>query len=397
MTKDAAKPPDQPASHAAACLGAAARIVIKLGSALVSNADGKPDHARLAELAGDLALLRMADGSRRDIILVSSGAVALGKSTLGLTGTLRLDQKQAAAAVGQSLLVQAWQQAFAAHDLTIAQILLTLEDTEDRRRYLNATATLETLLSLPVVPLVNENDTIATAEIRYGDNDRLAAHTAQMTRADLLILLSDIDGLYDRDPRAIPAANHIPYVDHITDDHQRAAGTANTKSGVGSGGMATKLHAAQIATRAGISVIVADGNRDHALMDLQRGTARATLFAPTVKASTARRQWIAGRQSAAGSIKVDAGAVRAIENGSSLLAAGITGVAAYTRDKPFRRGDLVDILSPEQSKIALGLCTFDHGTLQRIKGCQTGQIMDILGETHTGVVVHRNDLVLAGP
>lgn len=376
-------------------LATAKRVVVKVGSALLCGENGLVSHTRLKSLSEDIAALRNGVFDRR-LILVSSGAVAFGRHHLNLKQPLSLNQKQAAAAVGQSLLVQAWQQAFSAHDLTVAQILLTLEDTEDRRRYLNATATLETLLPMPIVPLVNENDSIATAEIRYGDNDRLAAHTAQMTRADLLILLSDIDGLYDADPRTRPNAAHIPYVDQITNAHLDAAGSANRQAGVGSGGMATKLTAAQIATRAGISVLVADGTRKHALLALRDGTGRATLFAPTVKASTARRQWIAGRQSASGSIEIDAGAARAIANGSSLLAAGITGVATYEADKPFRRGDLVDILSPDQSRIGLGLCAFDYGALTRIKGCQTAQIVDILGETHSGVVVHRNDLVLTG-
>lgn len=379
---------------AASILNNAKRIVIKFGSALVCQVDGSPDAARLKQFAQQIAALRAGPTHQREIILVSSGAVALGRSVLGLTAPLRLDQKQAAAAVGQSHLIQAWQNAFAVHDLTVAQILLTLGDTENRRRYLNASATLETLLPLDVIPLVNENDTIATAEIRYGDNDRLAAHTAQMLRADLLILLSDIDGLYEADPRNNPSANHIPYIAAIDDNILAKAGGANTSEGVGTGGMITKIEAAKIATNAGIPVLIADGRSANPLTSLADGSGRASVFAPAIKTTTARRQWIAGRQAPMGTLTVDQGAAEAIKSGSSLLAAGILSASSLLPEKTFQRGDLLEIADISGAKLAMGLTAFDQSEINLIKGLRSEAIAATLGEARQATVIHRNDLVL---
>jgi len=371
-------------------IGAAHRLVLKVGSALVADAGaGAALTARLAAIAQDIAAARTRGTG---VVLVSSGAVALGRGQLGFVPPLSLEQKQASAATGQPLLMEAWRNALAAHDLGVAQLLLTLEDTEDRRRYLNTMATLTTLSGRPVVPIVNENDTTATAELRYGDNDRLAAHTAQMMGADLLVLLSDIDGLYTADPRRDPAARHLPVVDALSDDHLAIAGPANAALGVGSGGMATKLAAAQIATRAGIAVLIADGTKGRPLAGLCDGAARASLFLPTQKRETARRQWIAGRQKPVGTVTVDNGAAQALARGKSLLPAGITDVSGA-----FRRGDLVAVIAADGTRIAAGLSAFDAGEVHRIKGCHSREISDILGEARQDTVIHRNDLVLENP
>ncbi len=239
---------------------AAKRLVVKVGSAILCGEDGAVRTAWLMALADDIAGMRK-QGS--DVVVVTSGAIALGRKRLGLTGMLRLDEKQAASAAGQAALAQAWQVAFDPHDITIAQILLTLDDTENRRRYLNARATFRTLLDLGALPLVNENDTITTSEIRYGDNDRLAAHAAQLVESDLLIMLSDIDGLYTADPRKEATATHIPYVSAITPEIERTAGGSNVLAGVGSGGMSSKIAAAKIAGNSGCAAIIAPGMDDH--------------------------------------------------------------------------------------------------------------------------------------
>lgn len=369
--------------HAAELLSNATRIVLKFGSALITAAPSP-----LQGFANEIAAIR---ARNTEVMVVSSGAVAFGRSMLGLTAPLKLEEKQAAAAAGQIRLVQAWQEALAEHQLTVAQILLTLEDTENRKRYLNATATLQTLLPLPVIPLINENDTTATSEIRYGDNDRLAAHTAQMTHADLLVLVSDIDGLYTADPGKTPGADHIPVVNTIDDDIFALAGDANIKAGVGSGGMVTKLIAARIANQAGIPVIICDGQGNAPLSAIQNGTARSTVFLPTIKTATARRQWIAGRQQSAGSVMIDKGAERALHQGSSLLAAGITQVTGM-----FRRGDLIDIISSEGKPLGAGLCAYDNDETQKIAGKRSEDIAAILGYSRRAIIIHRNDLALDG-
>ena len=297
----------------------AKRIVVKIGSALVvDNATAAPRAAWLASVAADIAALR-ARGA--EVVVVSSGAIALARKALGLTRRrLRLEEKQAAAAVGQIRLAGAWQEALAAHGLNAAQLLLTLEDSEDRRRYLNARATLATLLSLGCVPVINENDTVATAEIRFGDNDRLAARVAEMIQADALLLLSDIDGLYTTDPRKDPNAKHLPVVERLTEEIMAMGG--EPPPGYSSGGMRTKLIAARIATGAGTAMAIALGQPDHPLRALEEG-ARCTWFLPLPEGRSARKRWIAGSLAPLGVLVVDAGAARALKRGSSLLPAGV--------------------------------------------------------------------------
>ncbi|MFC0409778.1 glutamate 5-kinase [Roseomonas elaeocarpi] len=366
-------------------LRTARRIVVKVGSALVVDpATAAPREAWLASVAADLAALR-AGGA--EVILVSSGAIALARRALGLTQPrLRLEEKQAAAAVGQIRLAGAWQSAFAAHDIAAAQLLLTLQDSEDRRRYLNARATLTTLLTLGCVPVINENDTVATAEIRFGDNDRLAARVAEMVQADALVLLSDIDGLYTADPRRDPQARHLPVIERVTDEIMAMGG--EPPPGYSSGGMRTKLIAAQIATGAGCAMAIALGTAEHPLQRLLDG-ARCTWFLPAPEGRSARKRWIAGSLAPQGSVTVDAGAVRALRNGSSLLPAGIRSVAGQ-----FERGDAVAVRDEAGHVIAHGLSAYDAAATGRIAGRQSDEIEAILGLRGRDEVIHRDDLVL---
>lgn len=375
-------------------LQSASRIVIKFGSSLVATRDGLANSDMLASYAQDIAALR-ARGA--EVIVVTSGAIALGRSILNLTPPMRLDEKQAAAAAGQTPLTMAWQMAFdsvvaTAGKSAAAQILLTLEDTEDRKRYLNAKATIETLLSLGAVPLVNENDTIATSEIRYGDNDRLAAHTAQMLGADLLVLLSDIDGLYKGNPTALATAEHIPLIHSITSEIEGYAQGPNEEKGVGSGGMTTKIAAARIATDAGSSVLIANGLHKNPLRKLLNSEVNSTLFVSSVKARTAKQDWIAGRQKQMGTVNIDAGAVRALATGSSLLCAGIIKVSG-----DFHRGDLVLISGPDDVPIASGLAAYDSDEIDSIKGVKSEEIESILGYRRRPSFIHRDDMVLISP
>ena len=389
---------EKPSLTAAEALSGAKRIVIKVGSALICSDEGTADTARLDDLAGEMARLH---GKGLDIILVTSGSIALGKTLLGLKPPLRLDEKQAAAASGQMPLMAAWQDALRQHGLGVAQILLTLEDTEDRKRYLNARATIETLLGLGVIPIVNENDTTATAEIRYGDNDRLGAHTAQMSSADLLVLLSDIDGLYSANPQMDKTAKHIPVVEQITSQIEASASGPNQQAGVGSGGMATKLAAARIATRAGTGVIIANGHEREPLTRISNQQARSTYFPPTVKAIDARRSWIAGRQKPAGTIMIDKGAASALVKGSSLLPAGVTQVIGT-----FSRGDVITVSSrgasgagasgAGESEIAIGLAAYSSEEVDAIRGAKSDAIESILGYRRRPSIIHRDDLVLLG-
>jgi glutamate 5-kinase len=368
-------------------LSSARRIVVKLGSALlIEQASGKPNAERFQAIAADVASLRAAGKS---VTLVSSGAVALGRRALGFkAGKLKLEEKQAAAAAGQPLLMRAWADALGPHDLAVAQALLTFEDTERRRRWLNARATLETLLERGAIPVVNENDTVATEEIRYGDNDRLAARVAQMLGADVLVLLSDIDGLYTADPRSNPEARHIPEVRRLTADILAMAGGANTGAGVGSGGMATKLEAARIALTAGCATAITLGSSPAPLGGLMDG-ARATWFLPEVTPETARRQWLAGALKPAGALTVDAGAARALAAGKSLLPAGVTSVTGR-----FERGDAVDVVDPEGRCIARGVSAYSSEDAARLIGRNTNEIEQILGFRGRPALVHRDDLVL---
>ncbi|MGI4747808.1 MAG: glutamate 5-kinase, partial [Janthinobacterium lividum] len=317
-------------------VGQARRLVVKIGSALVVDAEAARLRAEwLDGVAADIAALR-ARGV--EVIVVSSGAIALARHTLGLVRpVLRLEEKQAAAAVGQIRLAHAWSMALSAHGLVAAQLLLTPGDTEDRRRYLNARATLSTLLGLGCIPVINENDTIATAEIRFGDNDRLAARVAEMVQADQLVLLSDIDGLYTADPRREPDARHIPVVHVLTPEIEAMGGAP--PPGYSSGGMRTKLLAAGIATRAGCAMAIGLGAIGHPLQALYDG-ARCTWFLPLPEGRSARKRWIAGSLQPAGRLVIDTGAMHALARGSSLLPAGVRSVEGV-----FERGDLVLVLS----------------------------------------------------
>lgn len=373
------------APDAAAVARAAKRLVIKVGSAILCGDGGAVREVWLSALAADIAELR---GQGVEVAVVTSGAIALGRQKLGLSGALRLDEKQAASAAGQAALAQAWQAAFASHDINIAQILLTLEDTEGRRRYLNARATMRTLLDLGALPLVNENDTIATSEIRYGDNDRLAAHTAQLIEADLLVILSDVDGLYTADPRRDASARHISVVDAITPEIEAAAAGPNSAAGVGSGGMASKIASAKIACGAGCAAIVAPGLIDHPLKAVTEG-GKATLFRPSNTRERARRQWIAGRLKAAGSVSIDAGAAKALASGASLLPAGIIAVSG-----DFARGDAIEIIGPDGAAIGKGLSAFDAEDVKKIAGRKSDEIESTLGYRRRPAVVEKDDLVM---
>jgi glutamate 5-kinase len=363
----------------------AKRIVVKIGSALlVEQETGRVRQAWLEALAEDVAEAR---GRGQDVILVSSGAIAVGRRLLGLTGNaLRLEEKQAAAACGQIRLAQAYQEVLAKHGLGAAQVLLTLEDTESRRRHLNARGTLATLLKLGAVPVINENDTVATAEIRFGDNDRLAARVAQMAGADALILLSDIDGLYDADPRRAAGARHIPEVARITPAIEAMAGEA--LPGDSSGGMVTKLMAAKVALGAGCHMAIADGHAAHPLRAIAEG-ARCTWFLAESNPRTARKTWIASGLKPAGLIVVDAGAVRALATGKSLLPAGVVRV-----DGRFGRGDSVKVLGPDGAEVGRGLIAYADDDARRIAGHKSREIEEILGYRGREEMIHRDDLVL---
>ena len=361
------------------------RLVVKVGSALlVDGRSGRINRQWLEALADDLLAARERGAQ---VILVSSGAIALGRRQLGLApGKLRLEESQAAAAVGQIRLAHAWKEVLESRGLQVAQLLLTLEDTEQRRRYLNARRTVDTLLALGAIPVINENDTVATAEIRYGDNDRLAARVAQMASADCLVLLSDIDGLYTADPGKDPAAVFIPEVREISPAIEAMATGAT--SGVGSGGMATKVAAARVAVDAGCAMCVASGRVEHPLRAIEAG-ARCTWFLPTTTPRAARKQWIAGSLQPTGKVVVDAGAVAALGRGKSLLPAGVIAVAGR-----FERGDAVSILDPEGREIARGLAAYSAVDAQRIRGRKSADIESLIGFRGREELVHRDDLVM---
>jgi len=324
------------------------------------------------------------------MILVSSGAIALGKNRLNQgSKRLSLSEKQACAAAGQSLLTQAYEDALKPFDIPTAQILLTLNDTENRRRWLNARGTLHALLNLDVCPIINENDTVATDEIRYGDNDRLAARAAQMIGADTLILLSDIDGLYSADPRHNKDAKHIPIVDTITPEIMAMGGAANADSGLGSGGMATKLAAAQIATQAGCHMCIMDGRALNPIKHLKQGET-STWFKAAQNPKDARRQWIGGHLNIKGSVTIDKGAETALRNGKSLLAVGIT-----QSDGTYDKGDTIIVKTSDGLEIARGIASYSAVDTKQILGLNSSKISEILGYDYGLPVIHRDNMVLS--
>lgn len=369
-------------------LAGAKRIVVKVGSALLVGPDGAAHADWLAGFAADLARLR---ARGQQVVVVSSGAVALGRRRLGLAKrALSLPEKQAAAAAGQSALMRAWEEALEPHGAACAQVLLTRDDTEVRRRWLNGRATVETLLSLGVVPVVNENDTVVTEEIRYGDNDRLAARVAQLVGADVLVLLSDVDGLYTADPRKDPQARHIPRVARLTPEIEAMAGGANAESGVGTGGMATKIAAARIAAGSGCATIVTVGSRPSPLAAVEAGE-RATVIEAGATPAAAYKAWIAGSLAPAGVLTVDDGAVAAVRRGKSLLAAGVRRV-----DGRFDKGDAVIVRDEAGREIARGLVRYEAEDAEKICGLKSELIEGTLGYT-SGPVIHADDLALVQP
>jgi glutamate 5-kinase len=363
----------------------AQRLVVKVGSSLLVNAEtGLLNEAWLAALIEDVIELR---GGGREVLLVSSGAIALGRRYLKLPpGPLRLEDSQAAAAVGQIRLAQAYQTLLAQHSVPVAQVLLTLEDSEQRRRYLNARATLNTLLERGAVPVINENDTVATAEIRYGDNDRLAARVAQMIEADCVLLLSDIDGLYTADPRRDPTAEFISRVERITPAIEAMGG--DTLSDFGRGGMAAKLAAARIAVTAGCYLGIAAGTHMNPLRRVLAG-APCTWFQPVESPVTARKQWIAGVLRPVGTLVIDAGALRALQAGKSLLPAGVVAVRGS-----FERGDTVSVVSDGGVEMARGIVAYSDADARKIAGRRSEDIREILGFAGRDELIHRDDLAM---
>jgi len=360
------------------------RLVVKVGSALLVGAEGTPRRAWLAALVGELAAAR---ARGQQVIVVSSGAIALGARKLDLAkgGRGSLADAQAAAAVGQIALAGLWADLFAAHGATVAQVLLTLDDLEDRRRWLNVTATLGTLLARGAVPVINENDTVATAEIRFGDNDRLAARVGQAAEAHAVLLLSDIDGLYDRDPRD-PAAMRIPLVRRVTPEIHAMA-TAGSSSGLGSGGMTSKLQAAEIAGMAGMALAIIDGRPDRPIAAALAAGSGTVFVARPRKA--ARKAWLGGRLRLRGSVHVDAGAATALGQGASLLAAGVVRV-----DGQFVRGDAIAVVGPAGVELARGLSEYDAAECAALAGHHSRDHAAILGYAPRSALIHRDHLVV---
>ncbi len=364
---------------------AARRIIVKTGSALISDAKGHVREHWLGQLAEDIAHLRRAG---KQIVLVTSGAVALGRAGLGKDKFHSLDEKQAAAAIGQPRLMQALSNAFAPHQIEVAQALLTPDDTEQRRRWLNARATLETLLEAGCLPVINENDTVATEELRYGDNDRLAARVAQMLSADLLVLLSDVDGLYTADPSEDANARHIAETHVITEAIMQMAAGANSQKGVGSGGMVTKLQAAKIAQSAGCATVITRGDRAFPLQAVTDG-ALASWILPDMSPANARKAWLEGHIKPEGAVTIDAGAARAVQAGASLLPIGIVAV-----DGQFERGAAILLKTETDQIIAKGITAYTAQDIRRIAGYHSHQIEARLGMPGRPAIIHRNDLVL---
>jgi len=361
------------------------RIVVKVGSSLIIDSGaGRVKADWLASLCEDIAGLHQ---DKRDVIVVSSGAIALGRAVLRLpAGPLKLEDSQAAAAVGQIALARTWSAALGERGITAGQVLVTLQDTEERRRYLNARSTIARLLEWRAIPVINENDTVATSEIRYGDNDRLAARVASMASADLLVLLSDVDGLYDAPPGANTSGKLVPLVERITPTVEAMAGTAGSE--LSRGGMATKIEAGKIATQAGTHMVIASGRIAHPLHAIAEG-GRSTWFLTAANPVTARKKWIAGSLEPRGTVTIDAGAVRALNSGKSLLPAGVIRI-----EGAFSRGDAVVIRGPDGIEIARGLVAYDAYDADKIKGRSSADILSILGFSGRAELVHRDDLVV---
>ncbi len=363
------------------------RIVIKVGSSLlVDSAAGGLKRDWLVSLVSDIAALH---ADKRDVLVVSSGAIALGRAVLKLPrGALRLEEAQAAAAVGQIALARCWAEVLGAHNIAAGQVLLTLGDTEERRRYLNARETIDKLLEWRAVPVINENDTVATTEIRYGDNDRLAARVATMTSADLLVLLSDIDGLYDKPPTAGSNASLVPVVPRITAAIEAMAGASGSE--LSRGGMVTKIEAGKIATTAGTHMVIASGRVPNPLQAIMQG-GPCTWFLTPANPVTARKKWIAGSLEPRGALTIDAGAVKALRLGKSLLPAGVVKV-----EGTFGRGDAVIVRGPDGHEAGRGLIAYDADDADKIKGRSSADVMTILGYAGRTEMIHRDDLVLGG-
>ncbi len=367
-------------------LEAGKRVVIKIGSSLLVDEDHGTIHRTwLAALAEDVARMRERG---QQVAIVSSGAIAVGRRHLKFSdGALRLEEKQASAATGMLRLAHAYQEELARHHLTVAQVLMTLDDSENRRRYLNARNTLETLLRLGAVPLINENDTVATDEIRFGDNDRLGARVAAMISADTLILLSDVDGLYTADPRTDESARVIPVVEDITPDIEAMAGQA--QSSVGTGGMVTKLAAAKVAMGAGCRMVIADGHGLHPVRRIEEG-ASSTWFLPRATPRTARKHWIAGTLNPSGTLTVDDGALKALKGGKSLLPAGVVKV-----EGDFQKGDAVVVADASGREVARGLAAYSAADAGVLMGHKSREIEALLGYRGADEIIHRDDLVLS--
>jgi len=362
------------------------RLTIKIGSALLVDIKGRLRAAWLSDLAADIAALK-AEG--REVVIVSSGAIALGRGLLGLSAVaLTLEQSQAAASAGQIALSQAWAEALGRHQIVTGQILITPNITEERRYYLNARTTIATLLGLSAIPIINENDSVATAEIRYGDNDRLSARVATMIEADCLVLLSDVDGLYTAPPAKDPRAEHLPVVKAITSAIEAMAGGA--ASHLSRGGMTTKVEAGKIATQAGTAMIIAKGTESHPLKTLTEG-GRHTLFHPAQSRAQARKRWIMGTLAVSGTLQVDAGAARALLTGKSLLPIGVTRVTGE-----FERGDAIAVTNPDGVEIARGLAGFDSEDARLVIGKRSDAVIELLGSGNRGAMVHRDNMVLVG-
>ena len=360
------------------------RLVVKVGSSLLIGDDGNVDRPWLEGLCRDIAELHE---NAHELLVVSSGAIAIGSTVLGINKRrARLEDLQAAAAAGQVQLAHAYREALASHEVTTAQVLLTPEDTENRRRFLNARGTLARLIERSVVPVINENDTVATEEIRYGDNDRLAARVAQLVMADALILLSDVDGLYTADPATDSDAHHIAEVASITEDIQRMAG--ETRSDIGSGGMATKVQAARIATHAGCATVITSGIVDRPLTVLATG-GPCTLFRAPATPTAARKQWLAGVLDVRGELRLDEGAVNALRGGNSLLPVGVVDAVGN-----FRRGDVVTLVDAAGKELGRGLAEYSYEEAVQLAGRKSDKIEDVLGYRGRSVMVHRDELVI---